>query len=138
VIHASTPAPPLTAIFTLPRDESATATTFSLVKVDDEAVEPVEGHQLGGWLSCIRKPRRLVFRFDGQDVRSRLGSVGEHELTFRSEVIGGLGGVQYEATASRALRDAGWRFGWDREVEIGDIGRHQVPLTRSTDPGEPE
>jgi hypothetical protein len=133
VMHANTPAPPLTAIFTLPRDASGGPTTFSLVKVDDEAVDPVEGQRLGGWLDCIKKPRRLVFRFDGEEVRSRLGSAGEHELIFRSEAIGGLGGVQYEATASLTLTDVGWRFGRDREVENGDVGRHQVPLTRSTD-----
>jgi hypothetical protein len=138
VIHSRTPAPRLTAVFRSLGDESDKPTTFSLVKVDDEPVEPVEGRQLGGWLGGLGRFSRLVFRFDGQEVRNRLGSVGEHELTFRSEVIGGLGGVQYEATASLTLRDAGWRFGWDREVENGAVGRHQVPLTRSTDPGEPE
>jgi hypothetical protein len=138
VIHANTPAPPLTAIFRLPIDEAAMPTTFSLVKVDDEPVEPVEGQQLGGGLSGAGIFRRLVFHFDGEKVRSHLGNVGEHELTFRSETIGGLGGVQYEATASLTLRDAGYRFGWYREVENGAAGRREVPLTSSTDSGGPQ
>ncbi|MFQ5718720.1 MAG: hypothetical protein ACE5IK_04145, partial [Acidobacteriota bacterium] len=50
--------------------------------------------------------RRLIFRLDGEAVRSQLSAPGVHHLSFRTEVIGGLGGVLFEGEADLGLQES--------------------------------
>ena len=104
-LNASTPAPAVKVLLSLPDVAAGVPAELRLVKVDDRPVEAVVAAADRGGLRPLGRSR-LVFRFDGEAVRSRLGGPGTHQLTFRTEVIGGLGGVQYEAVASMTVRGA--------------------------------
>ena len=99
VFHESLPAPPITVVATLPDDEEAAPASLFLDRVDGASVQRLDGKALGG-----SQAGRLVFRFEGEEVRSRLGGPGQYVLTFRSEVIGGVGGILFEGEAMLTLR----------------------------------
>ncbi|MFQ5765328.1 MAG: FG-GAP repeat domain-containing protein [Rhodospirillales bacterium] len=133
-LGAGTPAPPLTAVLTPADDASSVPTQWRLVQVDGQAIEPVDGTAVGERTESGRPFRRrassgrLVFRFDGGAVRARLGGPGAHNLTFRSDVIGGLGGDQFEAEATITVRPLLGRFGLHRElVSCCTDARAEVP-----------
>ena len=106
VVQVETPSPPLTVLIRPEEESSATAPTeLHLVKVNGTPVSEVSGAALGS-SSGPGGHRRLTFRFDGEAVRALLTGPGIHTLTFRSEVIGGLGGVQFEGEAELTLHGA--------------------------------
>lgn len=100
VIQGQTPAPPLTVLIRLGSNSSGTVPAeIRLVKVNGVAVSEVSGSVLGK-SSGSGGHGRLTFRFDGDAVRALLPAPGIHTLTFRSEVIGGVGGIQFEGEAT--------------------------------------
>lgn len=103
VLNTGTPAPKLNVKFTLPADEEARPGAFTLVRVDGAAVAPVAGTAIGRQGARGGPFRRLRFEFDGEAIRALLGAPGVHNLTFRSEVIGGLGGVQFQGQTEMKL-----------------------------------
>jgi hypothetical protein len=107
VVNAAHPAPPLTAVFARSSAVAIPSALF-LDKVDGASVQRLEGKALGG-----SQAGRLVFRFEGEEVRSRLGGPGQYVLTFRSEVIGGVGGILFEGEAEIMV------VGSSSEVSVG-------------------
>ncbi|MFQ5720659.1 MAG: FG-GAP repeat domain-containing protein [Acidobacteriota bacterium] len=101
-----TPAPPLTAVVTLDNDQRTTPTQLQLVAVDGTRIEPLPATRLGTGAGRFSARRRLIFRLDGEAVRSQLGAPGVHHLSFRTEVIGGLGGVLFEGNADLRLQES--------------------------------
>ncbi|MFQ5719933.1 MAG: FG-GAP repeat domain-containing protein [Acidobacteriota bacterium] len=98
-MNATTPAPPVLALVSVGRNH-VRPQTLALAKVDGETVAPVAGERLRQGGGRFRSAGRLLFRFDGEAIRARLVAGGKHTLTFRSEAVGGLGGVLYEGEAT--------------------------------------
>ncbi len=68
---------------------------------------------LKGQAGGSSKPsKKLKFEFDGEQVKAVLGNPGTHSLTFRSEVIGGVGGIQFQGEAVLQLIGRGQLEGW--------------------------
>ncbi len=107
-LSAGTPAPEMTVLVRLPEEEKAETApqNLSLVEIDGESIEPLPGTRLNGRGLARGGGDRLIFRFAGEAVRERLGGPGPHQLTFRTEVIGGLGGIRFKGTGSLTLREA--------------------------------
>ncbi|MFQ5764579.1 MAG: FG-GAP repeat domain-containing protein [Rhodospirillales bacterium] len=88
--------PPLLVWLDLPGGQSGVE-MLSLVAIDGNSIDPLPGTRRGSERPSIGV--NALFHFDREAVRAVLKTPGEHDLTFRTNLIGGLGGVQYEATA---------------------------------------
>ncbi len=109
ILNAITPAPKLKVEVTLPAGETAAPTSLILVKVDGAAVGPISGILKGKDGGKASSSKKLKFEFDGEQIKAVLGNPGTHTLTFRSEVIGGVGGIQFEGEAAVVLSGGGSR-----------------------------
>ncbi len=116
LLNRTTPAPKLKVEVTLPSGETAAPTSLILVKVDGAAVGPVSGTLKGQQGGSSQPSKKLKFEFDGEQVKAVLGNPGTHTLTFRSEVIGGVGGIQFEGEAVLQLIGRGQLEDWPWSV----------------------